>query len=552
MKQMRIALFEVHRVLDSERVEAVELLDPRGAPLVIQDRSLAKTAVRFASHLSWAYPLPHYWRLSGSAVMLPDMGLFEPAEIVREIARHLGGPTEEPDLRRWLAEHFARFDEALSLARRSDMFASIDAQWGKAVYEWERPWTESRDALDACPAVVEDPLVDEERKEGFVEGRVWFAQEEGSVKLVPGTTQLLGRLLLSPSNCRLEAVGAGLLATLRQRFEACLGDRVRFVSEVRDDLISRLKPRDEAFDPSLVPPRLRERGPKFVLTTSRAPVPLSAKTRQECEAEFRHGANRAFLDEPVPALEGQTPRAAAFNPALRPTLIQLLKARVRQQDEENLRTGRSDDINWLLRELGAHEILFDPPREPVDQGREDEAEFADETDRPPPPPLPERPLTLQEAQQRLDDAIADFDTAQEALDELEACGSTLVEDLAELTDELLTDKEFSFLVPFVVQLAFALAPPGTRQPPLDLQRLELGVRRELQSTCARLEIGARQSLESFFGDSPQPFLVQVCSVGLFSAAEEARGRVRPEAQLVMVLILKALAREMHQALSSQS
>ena len=114
----RMALVEIHRVLDGERVEAVDLLAPDAPPMVFQDRGLAGMAVRFASVLTWIYPLPHFWRLSGTAAVIPEMSQFSPEEIVMEIVRHLGGPATADGARRWLAEHFLRFSDALKAASR--------------------------------------------------------------------------------------------------------------------------------------------------------------------------------------------------------------------------------------------------------------------------------------------------------------------------------------------------------------------------------------------------------------------------------------------------
>lgn len=60
-------------------------------------------------------------------------------------------------------------------------------------------------------------------------------------------------------------------------------------------------------------------------------------------------------------IENLTPRAAALDPQLRPVLLALLKERVRLTDERARETGMTLDCNWLLRELGAHELIFDPP-----------------------------------------------------------------------------------------------------------------------------------------------------------------------------------------------
>jgi hypothetical protein len=133
--KMRVVLLEVRRVPDHEQVEVVDLLEAQPAPFIVRDRGFASSAARFATGLTWTYGLPHYHRMFGSAILLPEISTLEPQEVILEIARHLGGPTEEGPLRRWLAEHFGRVGDALlavSLERRRMMFANIDAKFGKA------------------------------------------------------------------------------------------------------------------------------------------------------------------------------------------------------------------------------------------------------------------------------------------------------------------------------------------------------------------------------------------------------------------------------------
>ena len=58
-----------------------------------------------------------------------------------------------------------------------------------------------------------------------------------------------------------------------------------------------------------------------------------------------------WLDQPVPALNGRTPRAAARDPRLRPRLIQLLREMENHQDHAR-REGRAwYDIGWMWGEL---------------------------------------------------------------------------------------------------------------------------------------------------------------------------------------------------------
>ncbi len=363
--QVRVALLEIHRVLDSEQIEAVDLLSPLPVPLVFRDRGLASQAVRFGVLLGWIYPLPHFWRLSGAATMIPDIAEIEPVTVVREIVAHLGGPTSEPEIRLWLAEHFIRFSEALDAtcnARRMQMFAGMDAQFGKAVYELRAPFAQCRDVFDEAMESESDRLSLQERDEGFVEARVCFEE-----KSTPGMTQskdvqpVLGRVLLGQGHWRLESMGAKRLAKLRGKFELKMGATVRFSGERRDDLVADFLTKQSKADQSLVPPRLLEKPQQITLSSSRVPLLGPGVDKEDALAHLMADQDRAFLDEPVPALKGRTPREASRLPALRPILIRLLKQRVAGCDRRNLETGRSDDINWMLRELGANEILFEPP-----------------------------------------------------------------------------------------------------------------------------------------------------------------------------------------------
>ena len=111
--QLRVALLEVRQIPDLETVEVVDLLAPAQPPFILRDRKLAESAVRFTTLLAWIYPLPWFWRAFGTALEIPASDTLDTAEMVTEIVRHLGGPTDEAGVRRWLAEHFARFADAL-------------------------------------------------------------------------------------------------------------------------------------------------------------------------------------------------------------------------------------------------------------------------------------------------------------------------------------------------------------------------------------------------------------------------------------------------------
>jgi hypothetical protein len=561
----RIALVEIHRVLDGERVEAVDLLAPDAPPMQFQDRGLAGMAVRFASMLTWIYPLPHFWRLSGTAAVITEMAQFSPEEIVMEIVRHLGGPATADDARRWLAEHFLRFSDALtatSRLRRMKMFAGMDARYGKAVYELQAPFAECRARLDQLPDVAPDDLSDAERGEGFAETRVWFTESVAVKPAVPpGGRAVLGRVLLGQAHWRLEAFGGERFAQLRRQFEAHFGQRVRFTGERLDDLGARMAVKEPAVDESLIPPRLLEEPEKILLASSRLPPLPPGLSRNEAERELMRAADRAFLDDDIPALDNKTPREAARDLALRPRLIRLLKQRVRTHDERNLQTGRTDDINWLLRELGADEIIFDPPPwrpPPPDQTGADDLpdgdDFAAEPEPnpnlPPAPPLPATPLSIEEAAKRLEATVDAFKTAADAEAALFESGATLIDDANELTMDVLSDAEFSFSLTFLMQAWFALVPPGHRPPKIHFPDLAGAFDRNCRDLEETMKPGSVDGLVNYAKTSCQPELLLLLTNEILHSGMNAPKKIRPSAGAlgIVLALVKAVVEELDAAL----
>ena len=578
--KLRVALLEVHRVLDDEQVEVVDLLETQPRPFIVQDRGFASSAARFATGLTWTYPLPHYQRMFGSAILLPEISGFDPEEIVREIARHLGGPVEEQPLRRWLAEHFERFNEALTavgLERRRMMFANIDAKFGKAVYELKAPFATCCEALDGEPDVDVDDLNDGEQREGFADARVWFANHEDADlarRPTPDGQAILGRVLLGQSHWRLEAMGAEKLAVLRRRFERHMGGQVRFSGERLDDFGKTLAEKDPRPDLSLVPPRLLENPNKILLSTSRLPKPLTPRSTAEMEMDAVAAMDLEFLNHAVPALDGRTPREAARDPKLRPKLIRLMKDRVRQCDERNLDNGSNHDTNWMLRELGLNEILFDPPpagRVPItfrpgdpstewedgefegyddDDGGEDEsvAQVMDPA-LPCAPPLPNRPFTAKEVETRLRAVVEGYELAADATSELQAEGCTLLADVDEVTVDLVDDDSYTLLIPLLLQIWRAFVPAGTRGFNVPRATLRDAILREATALTNALKQQTPAAVDRYLNGGAQPVLAQMIFGQMLSLSETMprKSRPSPEKQAIIGAVLRAAIEEVDRA-----
>lgn len=565
--QARIALMEVRRVVDRQRLEVVDLFTGEGALIDVIDRSLASRSVRFSAFLAWIYPLPHFWRISGAAVAIPDWAPLEPLEIVTELARHLGGPIAPEPLRRWLAEHFVRLSDALDATtreRRRRTFAQGDDQRGSAVYELRAPSGECRVVLDRVDELDNDSLDGKETREGFAEARIWFDGGAGSpIQLPAWARPVLGRVLLGRASWRIEAMG-GRLARLRGKLEDRLGDRVRFAGERVDGPGDRTATGGPQVIPALVPLRLVEQATAVQVMNRQVAAPADTPP-EEMLQEIEEARLRALPDRQVPALGGRTPREAARDPALRPKLVRLIKSQVRGHDEKNLQLGRDADINWLLRELGLGELDVPPPplrapigvetggkAEPLEEQDGLPAEADDESGEPwpEPDPLPDRPFDPEEAARRLSIAFTEFDTTAEALNELDAGGATLLPCVRELTVDLLSETEFSCLLTFLLQAWFALVPPGRRAPRLRQSAMQEGLRRGMAVVTPTVLSGSLQSLQGVLPDCRQPGLLQALAERVFDDTKKMSKELRlsPGGRAAMVVVLEVVLNELDHAL----
>lgn len=552
--RVRVSLFEVHRVRDDRLVEGVDLLSDPPVPMLLCDRSLAAQACRFSTLLGFNYALPHYWRIMSFAMPITSIGGLGPRRVVEEVVRHLGGPASPAEWTPWFMGQFARFSEALdavSLARWEQTVAGVDADFGKAVYELRAPFAKGRSVLDAERMVEPDDLSEGERNEGFAEARVWF--DRPSAEAPPGDPKpVLGRVLLGQSHLRVEAIGQERMGRLRAAVEGALGDLVRFTGERRDDLSAHLKSRHPRYDPALVPPRLLEDSMKVSFQSQRAPATAPGEDPEAFLADLEARHERVWPDQAVPGLDGRTPREAAKDPALRPRLLQMLKDRVRGVDERNLQTGGTRDPGWLLRELGADELIFEPPPPRPPPENLSGEDFEDDPDEGDPfeelldhwPPLPDRPFSEKEAVEHLTQVIADFDLVEDAKDALEEAGCFPLDELRDAVGPLLSDDEFSFMTPVLIRAWFAFVPPGCYGP--EIETVE--VFKALGDQLARLdrEVSKKHATREDSGvwlltEGAQPAMIAALASVLMVQYDTSPPKERPKREQLslMLLVLRA-------------
>ena len=573
MNESRPVVFEVERILDEQMVAGVDLLS--GQRLRIIDRGTAGTVGRYQALLVWCYPMAHYERVSGGGMFIPEVQEVAPEVVVREVVRHLGGPADPEGERRWLAQNFARTCEALGAvqsARWADTMAALDARYSKTDYRVLKG-AKLGALLAKHPDVDPEAVSGEEAEQGFEKGYVWLdrapVEDVGqlALPLPPGPKvalgeTVLGRVLVGRARARVEAMSGARHQDLRARFERLAAGGLEFLGERADDLGAQTLGRVAAeFDAALVPPRLLKNPKRIQLATQRL-APAAGGAEETLLVTFRR-QYEAFLDEPIPWLEGRTPRAAATDPALRPKLVSLLKTHIRDLDRRRRQEGLDLDLNPLLAELGLHEMISEPPplgfAEDEDFADDDEIEdglaslralgdLGDDLDLEPTiPALSERDIDRQLAAMR-----RDHPDPYSAADAVEIDFPGLLDLAWEATDSTLDDIAFSYLEVLITRACFVLKPSGGAPPRLKFERIVRGFAVEFAriSAIALEKNKPADAMETWLADTPQPVIVEDLAGVLASITEKLRRKDHPsnEAALVILAFVKALVAELSRAL----
>jgi len=186
-------------------------------------------------------------------------------------------------------------------------------------------------------------------------------------------------------------------------------------------------------------------------------------------------------------------------------------------------------------------------------GYPDDAEPAGVAVRRASQPLPPGPLSEEEVCERMHGALAGFDTAAAAIDELTASGATLLEDVEVLAEGLLSEGESSFLITFLLHGWFAMVPPGTQAPELDFEAMVAELGRELECVPSWMAGGPSETMNHMTSGCRQPALLLALIAEMFEGSAQAPKKLRPkpEAMISMIAILKIVINEVDRALRAR-
>lgn len=155
-----------------------------------------------------------------------------------------------------------------------------------------------------------------------------------------GELTSLGTIKLEGQTLILETHSAERGERGRSLLEELAGEHLRYVSTTHEDLRAQIM---EGMTASAL------RGAPLEAPAGGAVDPAIAAAMV---ADFQEAHYRAWVDQPVPALDGKTPREASTDPSLRERLVRLIED-LERSNARALRAGQPGyDPSWMWNELG--------------------------------------------------------------------------------------------------------------------------------------------------------------------------------------------------------
>jgi hypothetical protein len=333
----RLRLLEVQRVRDAERVECIDLFDSDAGQLNYCDHSFAQGAERFGTLLAWSMPAPCFERLIGNADLVePEVA----RDFVEELSK-LAACAPGPELSQFASEqpHVTLTTcNTLLTARREAFLASVPKH-----VRMKYTISMSPQAFCAAMLTYDDVArsVDAEQKPILH----WLRRGESADLPTPAMAcykqrdngervMLLADIELQQRSIEITAFSRDFAEHIKKELKRRLGAAVRLCEEEEIDLAANI-----ASGAGKSPSAPQKPDPEIAALL----------------AGFINDHYRSWVDEPLPALQGKTPRQAAQNPKDRSRLSEILKDQIHRLRNDP-RIDNYALVDWLLTELNMPEL----------------------------------------------------------------------------------------------------------------------------------------------------------------------------------------------------
>ena len=366
------AIFEVHRVLDGQRIEMTDLLADEPKRFVVFDRSIAASVGRFERVATWLTHYPHFSRPLSGGVLISQLVY---GDALKELRRRAVLSGLSP--RDWLAENFSSFAAWIgseSRCRLSESVRNADVNRCLAVYQLKTSVAAIRAVLECKPELREGvPPGDANLPPPlFYYGWVCLGESKALERKLPAMfassddgTMIgnVGSLWVYENRIVVESMSRLRFGFARELIEKWLQNLIEFFQEGVVDLGGQFADKHDS-----------ERAEDAVSNTPASGLkveswriegdengPDGGEISPETEARIVTLAYRQhyerFLADGIPALDGMSPLDAARDMTMRPRLIELMKSHVSGVERQAMEKGIALNIDWVLQRLDLRELL---------------------------------------------------------------------------------------------------------------------------------------------------------------------------------------------------
>lgn len=356
-----VTVVEIQRVLDSQTLECIDLFDPEGRPFAIVDRSLPARMTRFSRVLGWLTHYPHFSKLGHCCHEIPQIVYREFVDHIRRRAGEAPDATGGTDCRGYASANLRELLSTLFRMPREKMkamFENMDSNHCVGSYEIGDDHEEVKRILEEKPEFAWE---DRDPDEGDPPETVYYAWQRlgesqeieedmpAAFRTTPGSDWVgsLGELRLTEDRLVFETYSRQKFEFGSRMIQRYFGTLVRQVDEKVTEMARQIARKwDEESD------RPGGRREEDLAGQSIPPA-----VRAELTEKFYADHYAKFIDDPIPALDGMTPREASRDPEARQRLVELMKEHVHSIAQMNREQSCAFSLSSLLKELGLDELL---------------------------------------------------------------------------------------------------------------------------------------------------------------------------------------------------
>ena len=360
----RATVIEIQKVLDHQRMECIDLLEPEKGSFILIDRATAARSVRFTRMLTWLAHYPNFSRIANNGVELSDLVFAEFMDSLRDAFRKENRKHKELTIKDYLSENFGVFGSLIYDLSREKSIAALermDLHQCKALYKITGNYADIKAVLDKYPEFEPRERHPDEQNTPGVHYYSWLrrGQSKALEKNMPAHFRhgqekdegvgTIGNIRLFPDKVIVETFTKQKHSFAKRMVKKFFAENLLLQNEAVVDLAKQQAGKMEDDYESYAQ--------EITLNKERSGLKdIPPEVEGELMQKFYKRHYAIFLDDKIPALDNMTPRAAAADPQMRPKLIELMKQHLKGIEQQNKDRGLDLNINWVLDELALPEL----------------------------------------------------------------------------------------------------------------------------------------------------------------------------------------------------